>query len=161
LDPVQLDVLPVGDVGGAPRVLDRDVGDDPQLLRRQLAAVDADAEHEVAVVQLLRLEDGGLAAVDARAALRVKAVPAEAPAQVSGVDRVEAALGVDVDDPLADVEPVVVLLAFLVLVQGLAVAECPLSLSALAAGGRWLALGLRRGTGRSCSGYGRHAALPH
>ena len=136
LDPVQLDVLPVGDVGGAPGVPDRDVGDDPQLLRRQLPAVDPDAEHEVAVVELLGLEDGGLAAVDAGPALGVKPVPAEAAAQVGGVDRVEAALGVDVDDPLADVEPVVELLVFLVLVERLAVAERPLPLAALAAGGR-------------------------
>src|SRR6202012_5978649 len=85
LDPVQLDVLPVGDVGGAPRVPDGDVGDDPQLLARQLAAVDADPEHEVAVVEVLRLEDGGLAAVDAGAPLGVEAVPAEAPPPVGGV----------------------------------------------------------------------------
>src|SRR6202042_2574249 len=135
LDPVQLDVLPVGDVGGAPRVPDGDVGDDPQLLARQLAAVDANPEHEVTVVELFGFEYGRLAAVDARGALGVEPVPAEAPAQVGGVDRVEAALGVDVDDPLPDVEPVVELLVFLVLVQRLSVAERPLTLSPPAAGG--------------------------
>jgi hypothetical protein len=42
---------------------------------------------------------GGLAARDALRALGVEAVPAEAAAQVAAVDRVEAALAVDVQDP--------------------------------------------------------------
>ncbi len=45
----------------------RDVGDDPQLLGAELAAVDADPHHEVLVVELVRLEDGGSAAGDAGA----------------------------------------------------------------------------------------------
>ena len=66
LDPVQLDVLPVGHVRRAARVPARDVGDDAQLVVGQLAAVDADPQHEVAVVEFLGLEHRGLAAVDAR-----------------------------------------------------------------------------------------------
>src|SRR5439155_26433595 len=130
LDPVQLDVLSVGDVRGAAGVQARDVADDAQLVVGQLAAVDADPQHEVAVVELLRLEHRGLAAVDAGPALRVQPVPAHTAAQVSRVDGVEAVLRIDVDDALADIEPVVVALVFLVLVERLAVAECPLALDA-------------------------------
>src|SRR5262249_50447445 len=82
----------------------------------------------------LRLEHRGLAAVDTGPALRVQPVPAEPAAQVSRVDGVEAVLGVDVDDPLADVEPVVVALVFLVLVERLAIAERPLAFAAFALG---------------------------
>ena len=66
------------------RELDRDLRDDAQLLGGQLAAVDADPQHEVLVVELLRLEHGGPAAVDAGPALGVEAPPAEAAAQVAG-----------------------------------------------------------------------------
>src|SRR5690606_24877148 len=121
-----------GDVGGAAGVPAGHVGDGAELVHGEPAAVDADAEHEVAVVELLRLEHRGLAAVDPGAALGVQAVPAEPAAQVGGVDGVEAALAVDVDDALPDVEPVVVLLELLVLVQRLAVAERPLALAARA-----------------------------
>jgi hypothetical protein len=76
-DPVQLDVLPVGDVGGVPGELRGDLRDHPQLLGRELAAVDADPQHEVLVVELVRLEDRGLAAVDAGAPLGVEAPPAQ------------------------------------------------------------------------------------
>ena len=106
--------------------------DHPQLLGGQRAAVDADPEHEVLVVELVRLEGGGLAAVDAGLALGVEAVPAEPAAQVARVDGGEAALGVDVLDPGPDVERVVVLLGLLVGVQRLAVAERPLALALLA-----------------------------
>ena len=152
LDPVQLDVLPVGDVGGAAGEPAGDVTDHVQLLGAELAAVDPDPEHEVAVVELLGLQDGGLAAVDARPALRVQAEPAEPAAQVSGIDRVEPLLGVDVDDPLADVQPVVVLLVLFVLVERLAVAERPLAFAAGAtgsalSGARWHAAGVLRLSG--------------
>ena len=69
--------------------------DHAELLGRELPAVDAHAEHEVLVLELVRLEGGGPAAVDARLALRVEAPPAEAAVQVGRVDRREAALGVD------------------------------------------------------------------
>ena len=129
---MQLDVLPVGHVRCAARVPARDVADDAQLVVGQLAAVDADPQHEVAVVELLRFEHRRLAAVDPGPALSVQAVPAETAAQVGRVDGVEAVLGVSVDDPLADVEPVVVPLVFLVLVERLAVTERPLTFAALA-----------------------------
>src|SRR5690606_15775266 len=113
-----------------------DLADGPQLLGGQRAAVDADPQHEVAVVELLGLQRRRAAAVDAGAALRVEAPPAEPTAQVGGVDRVEAALGVDVLDAGTDVEPVVVLLRALVGVEGLAVAQLPLAFAALALHGR-------------------------
>ena len=134
VDPVVLDVLPVGDVGGVPAEVGGDAAEGAQLLRTQQGTVAADAHHEVAVVELVRLERGGLAAVEAGRALGVEAHPAEAAAQVGRVDGVEAALGVDVADPGFDVERVVVLLGLLVGVQRLAVAESPLALTALGAG---------------------------
>ena len=148
-DPVQLDVLPVGDVRGTPRVPAGDVGDGGQPGMIKLAAVDPDPHHEVAVVQLGRLQQRRLPAVDAGPPLGVQAPPAEPAAQVRRVDRVEAVPGVDVDDPLADIEPVVVALAFLVGVEGLAVAKGPLALAALAAGA-----GRRRAArGSRCRGH--------
>jgi hypothetical protein len=130
---VVLDVLAVGDVGGVASEVDADAAQRPHGLRRQQPAVGADPQHEVAVVELVLLEDRGLAAVDAGLALRVEAHPAETAAEVSRVDRVEATLGVDVQDPGTDVERVVVLLGLLVLVQRLGVAERPLTLGALGA----------------------------
>ena len=132
-DPVVLDVLAVGDVGGVAGEVDADAAQRPHGLGREQPAVGADPQHEVAVVELLLLEHRGLAAVDAGLALGVEPHPAEPAAQVGGVDRVEAALGVDVEDPGADVERVVVLLGLLVLVQRLGVAERPLALRALGA----------------------------
>ena len=132
-DPVVLDVLAVGDVGGVTGEVDADAAQRSHGLRRQQPAVGTDAHHEVAVVELVLLEDRGLAAVDAGLALGVETHPAEPAAEVGGVDRVEAALGVDVDDPGADVERVVVLLGLLVLVQRLGVAERPLALGSLGA----------------------------
>ena len=87
-------------------------------------------EHEVLVVELVRLEHGGAAAVDAGLALGVQAPPAHPPAQVGRVDAGEAAVGVDGLDPGPDVEAVVVLLGALVGVERLAVAERPLALAA-------------------------------
>src|SRR6185369_9513829 len=112
-----------------------------QLVVVELPAVDPHPQHEVAVVQLLRLERGRLPAADPGLALGVQAEPAEPAAQVSRVDRVETALGVDVDDALPHVQPIVVLLVLLVLVQRLAVAERPL---AFAAGRAAAAAGPRR-----------------
>ena len=103
--------------------------DRAELVGAQPAAVDADAQHEVTVVEFLVLEDGGLAAVDPRSPLRVEPVPAEPSAQVGRVDRVEAGLGVDAQDPVADVQAVVVLLVLFVLVERFAVTEGPLTLA--------------------------------
>ena len=97
-DPVVLDVLAVGDVGGVTGEVDADAAQRPHGLRGEQPTVGADAQHEVAVVELLLLEHRGLAAVDAGLALGVEAHPAEAAAQVGGVDRVETPLGVDVED---------------------------------------------------------------
>ncbi len=132
-DPVVLDVLAVGDVGGVAGVLDADLAQRPDGVRAEQPAVGADPEHEVGVVELLLLEHRGLAAVEARGALGVEPHPPEPAAQVGGVDGGEAALGVDVEDAVADVERVVVLLGLLVLVQRLGVAERPLTLTALGA----------------------------
>ena len=105
----------------------------------ELPAVDAHPHHEVGVLELLGLQHGGLAAGDALGALGVEAHPAHPAAQVAGVDAVEAGLRVDVEDPLAHVEAVGVLLHPLVGVERLAVAERPLALAALA--GRLLVRG--------------------
>ena len=57
-DPVVLDVLPVGDVGGVPGEVVAEVGEHAQLARGEGAAVDAHPQHEVLVVELVRLERG-------------------------------------------------------------------------------------------------------
>ena len=132
-DPVELHVLPVGDVGGVAGVRRADLADRAQLLGGELSAVDADPHHEVLGVELLRLERTGLAAVEARLALGVEAEPAEPSAQVGAVDGGEAAVRVDVLDARPHVERVVVLLGLLVGVQRLVVAERPLALAALLA----------------------------
>src|SRR5690606_28055325 len=46
-DPVELNVLPVGDVGGVAGVCRRDLPDGAELLGGELPAVDPDAQHEV------------------------------------------------------------------------------------------------------------------
>ncbi len=153
---MQLDVLPVGDVGGAPRVLLGDLTDRPQLRRGQPAAVDPDPEHEVAVVQLLRLKHGGLAAVDAGLALGVQPPPAHASAKVVGVDRVEPALGVDRLNACPHVETVVVLLELLIAVERGVVPQGPLAFAAVASGlaaGRG-GRGLFRGSGHDSTSFG-------
>ena len=95
-DPVVLDVLAVGDVGGVPGEVLADGAQRPHGGGRQQLAVGAHAEHEELVVELLLLEHRGLAAVEARGALGVEAHPAEPATQVGRVDRGEPALGVDV-----------------------------------------------------------------
>ena len=124
-DPVQLDVLPVGDVGGVAGELGADLGDGAQLVAARRAAVAADPEHEVLVVELAGVEGGGLAAVDAGLALGVEPPPAHPAAQVLAGDRGEPLLGVDLLDALPDVEAVVGLLELLVGVQRGAVAVGP------------------------------------
>jgi hypothetical protein len=166
---VQLDVLPVGDVGHAATELRRDRGDRAQLGVAQLATGDAYAKHEELVVEFLRLEDCRLAAVDAGAALCVEAPPPHPPAQVGGINAGETGLRVDVLDPGADVEPVVVFLRPLVGVERLEMAEGPLALprrttpragSAVGAvvGGPGIGHG-RRGTLRRLCGRGAGARV--
>ena len=144
LDPVQLDVLPVGQVGGVAAEFGRDAGDDAQLLGGQLAAVDADAQHEVLVFELVRLEGRGAAAVDAGLALRVEAPHAEAAVQIGRVDRGEAALRVDVLDAIAHTQAVIDLLPLLIAVEGRLAVDLPLPVR------------LRRRSGRTGTGaFGR------
>ena len=141
-DPVQLDVLPVGDVGGVAA----EVGARSPAITRacslvQGAAVAADAHHEELVVELLERQRRGLAAGDPGLALRVEPPPAHAAAQVVGGDRAEALLGVDVLDAGTHVEAVVLGLERLVLVERLGLAQRPLALGAGLArglGGSWL-----------------------
>ena len=109
-DPVELDVLPVGDVGQVLAELLGDAADGARLVGGQLTARDANPHHEVRVLDLGVLEGTGLAAADAGLALRVQAPPAEPATQVARVDGVEAQVGVAVQDAIADVQPVVVLL---------------------------------------------------
>src|SRR6202012_2414306 len=73
--------------------------------------------------------------------------PAKPSPQIGRVDRVKPRLGVDVDDPLTNVEPVVVLLVLFVLVERLSVTERPLTFTAGAAG---RALSRSRGHRNSC-----------
>ena len=127
-DPVQLDVLPVGEVGGPAGVPRRDHADRADLVGGEDAAVDPDPQHEELVLELVRLERRGLAAVDPRLALGVEAPPAEPAAQVVRVDAGEARTGVDRLDPVPHVEAVVGGLERLVVVEGLDLAERPLAL---------------------------------
>src|SRR5690606_25738446 len=102
------------------------VRDDAQLLGRQGPAVDADPEHEVPVLELVRLERRRLAAVDPGLALRVQPPPAEAPVQVVAGDGVEAVARVDRLDALADGQAAVLLLPLLVRVERLGAVDLPL-----------------------------------
>jgi hypothetical protein len=157
-DPVVLDVLPVGDVGGVPGVGGGDLAERAELLGPEKGAVGADPHHEELVVQLVRLQGGGLATVEAGRALGVEPQPAHPAAQVVGVDGGEATLGVDVLDARPHVQRVVVLLELLVGVQRLSVAECPLALSALRPGPGG-ARGAARRAVPSGAGHGRRSLV--
>jgi hypothetical protein len=124
---VELDVLTIGEVGGVTTELLRDPRDDAQLLGGELAAVDAHAEHEEGILQLVRLEGGRATAVDAGPALRVQSPDAESAVEVRRVDRGESALRVDGLDALAHGETVVDLLPLLVRVQRRGAVDLPLS----------------------------------
>ena len=167
-DPVQLDVLPVGDVSEIATVGGGDVPDGAQLFDAQLPTRNPDPHHEVPVVELLRLEQPGLPTADPRPTLGIEAHPAHPAAQIGSIDRVEPRLGVDVEDATLDVQRIVVLLHPLVGVEWLSHAERPLTLAARLAllsvrstspgdagktSGRWLGA---RGRGGRC----RHARGP-
>ncbi len=145
-DPVELDVLPVGDVGDVPPVAGGDPGDDAELVAGQPATVEADALHEERRLELLGLQDGCLAAVDTLPALGVQPPPAEPPPKILGIDAGEARVRVTVEDPVPDGQAVLVLLHPLVGVEGLQVAKRPLALP--------LRTGRARGTG-ACGGRHR------
>ena len=131
---MELHVLPVSDIGQVAAVLLGNTGDRPQLVGFQLAARDPHPHHEVRVLDLGVLERTGLAAADAGLALGVQAPPAESASQVGRVNGVEPELGVAVQDAIADVQPVVVLLESLCWVKRLMVAESPLALAAMRLG---------------------------
>ena len=126
-DPVVLDVLPVADVGCVAGELRRDPGHGAQLGHGEGAAVEPDAEHEVAIAQLGVVELRRTAAVDPGLALGVEAPPPEAAAEVLRRDRVEALLGVDLLDPLPDAEATLLLLPHLVGVERLLAVDLPLA----------------------------------
>ncbi len=136
-DPVQLHVLPVGDVGDvAPEPLARP-RDRAELLARHPPAVDPDPHHEELVLELLGLGRARALARHALLALRVQAVPAHAGTQVLLADRAEPARREDPVDPLANVQAVVVLLDLLGGVERLVVAQPPLPLASLAGCRSW------------------------
>src|SRR5215472_6833351 len=132
-DPVELDVLPIGDVREVAAVLLRDPCDGSQLTRRELPARDADPHHEVRVLDVGVIKGSGLAARYSWPTLRVQPPPAKSAAQVGRVDRSEPRKRVPVDYPLPDVEPWIVLLETFGRVQRLVVTHGPLALAAL----RW------------------------
>src|SRR5699024_1404573 len=109
----------------------RDVGDRAQLFGGEFAAVDADAHHQVLVLELMGLERRRAAAVDSGLALSVQAPPAETSVKIVLGDRGESALGVDVLDPFADIEAVVLGLFDLVFVQRFATVDLPLPIRLL------------------------------
>src|SRR5699024_9753521 len=131
LDPVELDVLTVRDVGGAAGEVVRDVRDRPQLFGGEFAAVDADAHHQILVLELMGLEGRRATAVDSGFALSVQAPPAETSVKIIGGDRGESALGVDVLDPVADIEAVVLGLIDLIFVQRFTAVDLPLPIGLL------------------------------
>ena len=157
-DPVQLHVLPVGDVGDvAPEPLARP-RDRAQLLARHAAAVDPDPHHEELVLELLGLGRAGALAGHALLALRVEAVPPQARTQVLLADRAEPARREDPVDPLADVQAVVVLLDLLGGVERLVVAQPPLPLASFAGCRSWGGRVAHRVTFGRGNGKGRLSA---
>ena len=130
LDPVELEILAIGDVQGTAGELVGGGADDAHLARGQRLAVHADALHEEVVLQLGDVELGGAPAVDALPALGVQAPPPEAAVQVGGVDGLEAARGVVGEDPPAGAQRVAVLFEGLVVVERLAAVDEPLAVGA-------------------------------
>src|SRR5699024_8361252 len=109
----------------------RDVGDRAQLFGGEFAAVDADAHHQVLVLELMGLERRRAAAVDSGLALSVQAPPAETSVKIVLGDRGESALGVDVLDPFADIEAIVFGLIDLIFVQRFTTVDLPLAIGLL------------------------------
>ena len=134
LDPVHLQVLAVGDVGGVAGELGGQLAERAQLLDSQCAAIAAHPHHEVLRLDRFDVLITGPGAVVALLTLRVEAPPAESAAQVVLVDAVESTQRVDVLDAGPHVEGGVVLLVLFVGVQRLAVAERPLAFTAMLGG---------------------------
>ena len=127
LHPVELDVLPVGDVGGAASEVVGDRAEHPQLLAAQAPTVQAHPLHEVAVGQFGDVQLGSAAAVDPLLALGVETPPAETAVEIVGCDALVAAGTVDAHDPVAHRQRVPVLLEGLVVIERLAPVEGPLA----------------------------------
>ena len=107
------------------RVVAGELADGAGLRRGADAAVEADAHHEVLVLQDAVVLAGELAA-QVLLALGVQAEPLKARVEVLAVDGVEAALGVDVDHALLDVQDRGLLLNLLVVVQRRGAVDKPL-----------------------------------
>src|SRR3954449_7858514 len=149
-DPVELNVLAVRDVGQVAAVTLGGPGDRSELLGAHAATVDPDPHHEELVLQLLRLRGAGPLAGDVLPALGVKTPPAHPAPQIPLADRAEPAGSEDALDPLADVERLGLLLDLFGGVEGLVVAERPLTFTSGArgsTGGRGVGHGLEPGRG--------------
>ena len=133
-----LHVFPVGDVGGVPRELGGNLAERAQRRGGQCPAVAAHPHHEVLGLEQIEVLVAGPAAVVTLFTLGVEPHPAHAATQVVLVDAVEAGFGVVIEDSVAHIERVVILLELLVGVQRLAVAKRPLAFAAAfgGAGGR-------------------------
>src|SRR5699024_367779 len=126
--PVQLDVVAVGEVRGVAGVVARNLADDAQLLAADQSAVEADAHHEVVILQLLGTERGGSHTVEPRAAVGIKTDPCEAGREVLLRDGVEALLRVGLANAVDDAEAGVFLLNLLVVVERSGAINEPLAL---------------------------------
>ena len=127
LDPVELDVLPVGDVRRAAGEVVGDRTQHTQLLTAQAPAVQAHPLQEIAVGELGGVQLGGAAPVDTLLALGVQTPPAETAVEVVGCDGLVAAGAVDVHDPFAYRQRGTVLLEGLVVIERIAPVEGPLA----------------------------------
>ena len=129
-----LDVLAIGDVGGAACKVGRNRPQGAQGFRAQQGSIAAHAHHEIAVVQLFFTQLGSGTTVEAGCSLGVEAHPPEATAQVCGVDRVKSQVGIATQDAGLHIERVVILLGLLVLVERLTMTQGPLTFALLRAG---------------------------
>jgi len=89
---VQLDVLPISDIGAVAGEVAGDLANDSQLIGGQRPTVDSDPQHEVLVPDLVQRQSGGPPAVYTLLALGIQAPPAESTLQVLRRDRVETSL---------------------------------------------------------------------
>ena len=127
LHPVELDVLAIGDVGGAAGEVVGDRAQYAKLLAAQAPTVQTHPLQEVAVGELGGIQPGRAAAVDSLLALGVQTPPAETAVEVVGCDGLVAAWAVDVHDPVAYRQRSPVLLEGLVVIERLAPVEGPLA----------------------------------
>src|SRR4051794_8450931 len=153
-DPVELNVLTIGDIGQVAAVSLGCPGDRAELLGAHAATVDPDPHHEELVLELLRLRGAGPFARDILPALRIQAPPSHPAPQILRADRAEPAGSEDALDPLADVERLGLLFYLLGGVEGLMIAERPLPFAPGARG----STGGRIGHGRAREGARYSAA---